>query len=93
MRARTIFPLHLWLGVLTGLYVVIVSVSGAALVFRIDMQRALHPHLFTARAPGPLAEPVAVMASVSRAYPNHQLSGVEVPTTSRPTYLAYVTMT
>ena len=86
-----LFQVHLWLGVLIGLYVVIASVSGAALVFRIDLQRALHPHLFTASASGPLAEPVTVMESVSRAYPRHQLSGVDAPTTLRPTYLAYVT--
>ena len=86
-----LFQVHLWLGVLTGLYVVIVCVSGAALVFRIDLQRALHPHLFTPSAGGPLADPVAVMESVSRAYPAHKLSGVDAPTTLRPTYLAYVT--
>ena len=88
---RLLFQVHVWLGVLTGLYVVIACVSGAALVFRIDLQRALHPRLFTASASGPLAEPVAVMESVSRSYPRHQLSGVDAPTTLRPTYLAYVT--
>ncbi|MFA5910876.1 MAG: PepSY-associated TM helix domain-containing protein [Vicinamibacterales bacterium] len=88
---RLLFHIHVVVGVATGLYVFVIGISGAALVFRIDMQRALHPHLFTARATGPLAEPVAVMASVSRAYPRHRLSGVEAPTTSRPTYLAYVT--
>ena len=31
------------------------------------------------------------MESVSRAYPGHNLSGVDAPTTARPTYLAYVT--
>lgn len=79
------------MGVATGLYVFVICASGAALVFRVDMQRALHPHLFTVGATGPLADPVAVMESVSRAYPQHRLSGVEAPTTSRPTYLAYVT--
>ncbi len=88
---RILFQVHVWLGVLTGLYVVIVCISGAALVFRIDMQRALHPHLFTPRTAGPLADPVTVMDSVSRAYPAHKLSGVDAPTTLRPTYLAYVT--
>lgn len=88
---RLLFQVHLWLGVLIGLYVVVVSASGAALVFRIDLQRALDPHLFTPVAAGPLADPVAVMASVARAYPGHRLSGVEAPTTVRPTYLAYVT--
>ena len=88
---RRLFQVHLWLGVLLGLYVVVVCVSGAALVFRIDLQRALDPHLFTPGAVGPLADPVAVMESVSRAYPQHGLSGVEAPTTRRPVYLAYVT--
>ncbi len=88
---RLLFQIHLWLGVLAGLYVAIICLTGAALVFRIDMQRALHPHLFTPSAAGPLADPVAVMESVSRAYPQHRLSGVDAPTTVRPTYLAYVT--
>lgn len=91
MTRRILFQVHLWLGVVGGLYVVVVCVTGAALVFRIDMQRALHPHLFTASAVGPLADPVTVMERVSSAYPGHNLSGVDAPTTLRPTYLAYVT--
>lgn len=69
----------------------VISVTGAALVFRIDLQRAMHPHLFTPRTAGPLADPVTIMESVSRAYPGQRLSGVDAPTTARPTYLAYVT--
>ena len=88
---RAIFQLHLWMGLLIGFYVCVVSVTGAALVFRVDLQRALSPHLLVAGAAGPLADPVTVMASVSRAYPQHSLSGVEAPTTRRPVYLAYVT--
>jgi uncharacterized iron-regulated membrane protein len=88
---RLLFQVHLWLGLGVGLYVAVVCVTGAALVFRIDMQRALDPHLFTPSSSGPLAEPVAVMESVARAYPQYKLSGVDAPTTVRPTYLAYVT--
>lgn len=88
---RVLFQLHLWLGVLIGLYATVVCVSGAALVFRIDLQRALDPQLFRPGAAGPLADPAAVMTSVTRAYPRHRLSGVDAPTTLRPTYLAYVT--
>jgi uncharacterized iron-regulated membrane protein len=88
---RAIFQVHLWVGVLTGVYIFIVSITGAALVFRIDMQRALYPDLFTPKAEGALTDPVAVMESVRRAFPNHQLSGVDAPTSARPTYLAYVT--
>ena len=88
---RILLTVHRWVGLIAGLYVVVISVTGAALVFRIDLQRAAHPHLFTPRAEGPLADPVTIMESVSRAYPNHRLSGVDAPTTARPTYLAYVT--
>jgi uncharacterized iron-regulated membrane protein len=86
---RALFQVHLWVGVLTGLYIFVVCVTGAALVFRIEMQRARHPDLFTPAAAGPLAEPAAVMDSVTRAYPDEQLSGIDAPTTLRPTYLAY----
>ena len=88
---RLLVQVHLWVGVASGLYIVVVCLTGAALVFRIDLQRARHPHLFTPRASGLLADPVRVMERVSRAYPDHRLSGVEAPTSRRPTYLAYVT--
>ena len=86
-----LFQVHRWVGLIAGVYVVVIAVTGAALVFRIDLQRALHPHLFTPAGEGTLAEPVTIMESVARQYPDHRLSGVDAPTTSRPTYLAYVT--
>ena len=88
---RVLLQVHLWLGLIAGVYVVVISVTGAALVFRIDLQRMAHPHLFTPRSAGPLADPITIMESVSRAYPDHRLSGVDAPTAGRPTYLAYVT--
>jgi uncharacterized iron-regulated membrane protein len=79
----------LWLGVITGLYIFVACLTGAVLVFRIDMQRALHPDLFTPSADGPPADPVAIMESVTRSYSGEKLSGIDAPTTGRPTYLAY----
>ena len=79
----------MWLGVLTGLYIFVVCATGAMLVFRIDIQRAMHPALFTPRTSGSLADPVAVMESIQKAYPDSRVSGIEAPTTTRPTYLAY----
>ncbi|HKE84204.1 MAG TPA: PepSY-associated TM helix domain-containing protein [Vicinamibacterales bacterium] len=89
LARRALFQVHLWVGVLAGIYIFIVCVTGAALVFRIDMQRAFHPDLFTPSGSGPQAEPVDIMESVTRAYPNERLSGIDAPTTERPTYLAY----
>jgi len=89
LARRALFQVHLWVGILAGLYIFVVCVTGAALVFRIDMQRAMHPALFTPLAAGPVVDPVAVMNSVKKAYPDADVSGVDAPTTSRPTYLAY----
>jgi uncharacterized iron-regulated membrane protein len=41
---RLLFQLHVWMGLLAGLYLTVVCVTGAALVFRIDMQRACARH-------------------------------------------------
>jgi uncharacterized iron-regulated membrane protein len=87
---RALFLIHRWIGIAAGLYVLVVCVTGAALVFRIDLQKAEYPHLFTPSAVGPLAEPIAIMNSVQAAFPDGRLSGIEAPTTVRPTYLAYV---
>ncbi len=38
---KTMFQLHLWSGLILGLYIVVVCVSGSALVFRIDIYNAL----------------------------------------------------
>ena len=86
---KAIFQVHLWTGVLVGLYVFVVCVTGAALVFRIDLQRALHPDLFTP-AVGTPADAGTILESVRGAFPGDRVSGIDAPTTVRPTYLAYV---
>ena len=86
-----LFQAHLWVGVAAALYVLVVSVTGAALVFRIHLQRAAHPKLLTAGNDGPQADIATVLESVRNTYPNGRLTGVDAPTTVRPTHLAYVT--
>ena len=46
---RAVFQVHLWLGVALTLYAVVIGLSGAALVFRPEMERALRPQLFDVR--------------------------------------------
>ena len=86
---KALFQIHLWTGIAAGLYVFVVCVTGAALVFRIDMQRALHPQLFTPSAGTP-ADAATILESVRDTFPRHRVSGIDAPTTARPTYLAYV---
>src|SRR5215204_3619298 len=88
-QRRVLFQVHLWTGVAIGLYICVVCVTGAALVFRIHLQRATFPHLFTA-TPGPPADAATLLERVSEAFPGDRVSGIDEPTTVRPTALAYV---
>lgn len=88
---RILVQIHCWTGIGVGLYIFVVCVTGAALVFRSEMQEALYPGLFDFGASG--AAPAAittVMREVRAAYPEHELAGVYPPTPTRQPYLAYV---
>ena len=73
------FQLHLWIGLAIGLYIVMLSVTGSALVFRREMDRAARP-----QAP-PLAEgrpvlPKDELARLAlRAYPGYTVERVGNP--------------
>jgi len=41
---RLLFQVHLWLAILLGIYIVVISVSGSAVVFRREMSRTLVPN-------------------------------------------------
>lgn len=86
---KALFQVHLWTGIAIGLYIALVCVTGSALVLRIYMQRAAFPQLF-APTPGPRADAATVLERVREAFPNDRVSGIDAPTTARPTTLAYV---
>ena len=88
---RVLVHIHLWLGVFAGLYVIVVSVSGAALLFRPEMQSAVEGRFFhIPHAPSALADPATVIARVGAAYPGYRLSGIDWPTYRRDSFIAYV---
>ena len=64
-------------------------VTGSALVFRIYLQRAAFPHLFVT-TPGEPADAATVLEHVRDAFPLDRISGIDAPTSARPTSLAYV---
>jgi uncharacterized iron-regulated membrane protein len=86
---KALIQVHLWTGLAIGLYVFVVCVTGAALVFRIHLQRATFPDLFTA-TPGAQADAATLLERVREAFPGDRVSGIDEPTSVRPTALAYV---
>ncbi|MEJ0035832.1 MAG: PepSY-associated TM helix domain-containing protein [Gammaproteobacteria bacterium] len=83
--------MHLWLGIALGLYLCVISLTGAALLFRIDLQRLENPRLLTASSPDITLDIAEVAGRIAVEYPRGEIVGVDAPTTARPVYLAYVT--
>ena len=46
---KAVFQIHLWTGIAIGLYIVVISVSGSAVVFRREMMRVLVNRPLSAR--------------------------------------------
>jgi uncharacterized iron-regulated membrane protein len=90
---KALFQIHLWTGVALALYVVVIGASGAALVFRPEMQKAAYPQFFTvARAAGqPDADIAEIVRELGAKYPASRLLGIDYPTGRRATYLSYLT--
>ncbi|MBM3818652.1 MAG: PepSY domain-containing protein [Acidimicrobiia bacterium] len=66
---RALFQIHLWTGLLVGLYIVVLSLTGSVLVYRLELQRALaspRPE-FLADAPRQTSE--QLKAAAERAHP------------------------
>ncbi len=78
---RAVFQVHLWLGLALTLYAVVIGLSGAALVFRPEMERALRPELFHLQtASGPAAAGrttlAATIAAVEAGRPGWRVGSV-----------------
>lgn len=89
---KALFQVHLWTGVALALYVCVVGFTGAALVFRQEMQKATFPEFFHAPRGGqPDAEYPVVLAELRSRYPSARFVGLDYPTYRRDTYLSYLT--
>ena len=88
---RALFQLHLWTGVIAGLYLFVIGLSGALLVFRPEIQAATYPEFFEIAGQGaPLADPASVVTEIRSRYPDYRFSGFDFPTYRRDSFLAYV---
>ena len=75
---RSLLVLHQWVGLAAGLFLIVISVSGSALVFENEIDRALNPSTsFVTPGGQPLAVETLI-ARVQGAYPRDQVSGVRI---------------
>lgn len=76
--------LHRVLGLAAGIFLVIAGLSGSALVFRAEIDRALNPHLLVATpaatSPAPSPAPLQpALERVARLYPGEPVTRVRAP--------------
>src|SRR5688572_6592722 len=73
---KAIFQIHLWTGIGAGLYVVLISVSGSAIVFRNDIYRANDAPVIHVEAVGERLSSDQIGKAAQRRYPGYDVSQV-----------------
>ena len=73
---RALFQVHLWTGIGLGLYVLLMSVSGSAVVFRRELTRSLAREPRVAPGAGGRMSEGGVKQAAQRAYPDYEVTRV-----------------
>jgi uncharacterized iron-regulated membrane protein len=89
---RALFQIHLWTGIGVGLYVLMISVTGSVLVYRVELVRNLAPQPDAAAAAKgtPLSE-AQLTEAAKRVYPGYEVT--EVVRARRKTLPTEITLT
>ena len=75
---RALLTVHQWVGLAAGLFLVVISISGSALVFENEIDRALNRSTAFV-APGAQPLPIeTLIARVKAAYPSDEVTGVAI---------------
>ena len=87
---KLFFQVHLWVGIAIGLYIVLLSVTGSALVFRRELDRAFRPQVVPFDKSQPVLSKDQLADAASRRYPGFAVERVGDP--QRRTALVRVVM-
>ncbi|GAB3417797.1 PepSY domain-containing protein [Massilia agilis] len=66
---RVVLALHFWSGLVVGLWFVLLGLTGSALVFYLDIDRALNPHTRVEHAVAALPPVESIHQALRQAYP------------------------
>jgi uncharacterized iron-regulated membrane protein len=79
------FQVHLWVGIILSLYMIVIGVTGAILVFRVELEAlsGLKPW-HSIQATGPPVELPTVIRNVQEQYPRARITTVFTPTEGEP---------
>ena len=75
---KALFQVHLWTGIGLGLYILLMSVTGSALIFRRDLTRSLAREPRVAVGPGARMTEDELKQVAKRAYPEYEATRVSL---------------
>ncbi len=84
---RIVFNLHLYIGLVVGLFLVIVALTGSLLVFREEIETRLYPELMITDVRGEQAPVQRILDAVECAYPQDHIFSLRLPRQPGQTYL------
>lgn len=84
---KIIFYLHLYIGLIAGVFMVLAGLTGSMIVFRDEIETLLHPELMKTVADGKRAPLETVLNAARQAYPGDTIFSVRMPWTPEQTYL------
>lgn len=84
---RAVFQVHLWLGLLLSLYLILISLSGALLVYHDTLTRSTLPSGLAPYDRAHVASVPAVMASARSAFPGAVVTSLNVPSRRMPVFV------
>jgi uncharacterized iron-regulated membrane protein len=75
---KALFQVHLWTGIGLGLYILLMSVTGSALIFRRELTRSLAREPRVAVGPGARMTEDELKQAAKRAYPDYEATRVSL---------------
>ncbi len=75
---RALFQVHLWSGIGLSLYIIVICVTGSAIVFRRELDKTFCPTTVTVRVQPHRLTPAELKAKAHAAYPHFDLGKIEV---------------
>jgi len=88
VRARQLFAIHRWTGLLTGIVILFLSLTGSGLVFITEIDRVLNRKLLTSKGTGQLIPPERALESIERVLPKARVGTLHLPRDENGVYLA-----
>lgn len=73
---NALFQIHLWLGIIIGVYFLVIGLTGSLIVYKKELERAMIPSLVHVAPQSARASFQAMYDSVRQAYPKASISNV-----------------